>query len=297
MPSQIEKLAATAPMPKPIQPESATGVENTALEERPAPYTDAYVTPITPGTNVGDRETVYIPQSIQTPSIAAPQSVKAPTNLPVSIKPTEQQAPEVAPAPIVDTSEQPSGIGNLTNGQLTYLRQQTGWDDNKLNSVYGKEYDPEKGGSFLTNLYQSVKKKPTELTPEREEAARATAGIGQSLQLLGDMYAAGKGAHVQSRDLSQGPVANTDKNIKDVQKLYEAQQDQYENGLLNAKLQDYQTGKQEFNQNRAEITTHLRELRAMEAESKKQAIELQKWQAEYGLKKGTEQRKHEAKRV
>ena len=227
-----------------------------------------------------------MPSQIEKLATTAP--MPAQPELTKTVAPTTQPTAQTPTPLVVDTSTHPSGIGNLTNSQADYLRQQTGWDDNKLNSVYGKEYDPEKGGSFLTNLYQSVKKKPTELTPEREDAARATAGIGQSLQLLGDMYAAGKGAHVAPRDLTNGAVANTDKNIKDIQKLYDAQQEQYDNGLLNSKLQDYQTGKQEFSQNRAAVTAHLRELRAMEAESKKQAIELQKWQAEYGLKKGTE---------
>ncbi|MDR1938646.1 MAG: hypothetical protein LBQ73_09165 [Tannerellaceae bacterium] len=91
--------------------------------------------------------------------------------------------------------------------------------------------------SYL-DLFEQTTKKPEPLDERKLGNAHLFSSIGESVKLLGDLYAAGRGAHIRARDGKDSLTTRTAAREKELRDLYEQRVDRYNAGLLNAKLAD-----------------------------------------------------------
>ncbi len=149
-----------------------------------------------------------------------------------------------------------------------------------LQTLKAPAYDPTSNIPYLQHIYESTKKAPTPLSEDGIKAARIAASLGDTFGSLAEMVGSANGARARMSN----NASNTDKNYakeRDLKQLYKTEQDAYDNGLVNAKIQDYSIGRQEYNQNQAEARQFLHQ-----AISARQAndIEYRKLVALYGDK-------------
>ncbi|MDR0824948.1 MAG: hypothetical protein LBN74_07615 [Prevotella sp.] len=103
---------------------------------------------------------------------------------------------------------------------------------------YYSNFDPLKHGNFYQYIYGSSVAKPTAPDQEHINRVKLMGTIGDSLGLLAQMWSAGKGAHIKERDYKNSASAQIADKEKDLKKLYLQQQDKYNAGMYNAKVND-----------------------------------------------------------
>lgn len=96
-------------------------------------------------------------------------------------------------------------------------------------------------GSFL-DLYNQIYKKPEPVDERKLANAHLFASIGESVKMLGDLYAAGRGAHVRVRDGRDSITAKTAARERELRELYQKRIDKHNEGWYNAALTDLQAG-------------------------------------------------------
>jgi hypothetical protein len=140
----------------------------------------------------------YAPPPV--PSPVAPPAV--PPAVPPVAPPVTPPAPAVPPAPQANTTPPAptaapavpasAPASEMDAGLLAHL-QQMGYTPERLEEL--NSYDPEKDGSVLSRI-QSLMTPPPAVDERALQRRSTIAGIGDSLRMLAQMYAAGQGAYI-----------------------------------------------------------------------------------------------------
>ncbi|MDR1455152.1 MAG: hypothetical protein LBJ01_05830 [Tannerella sp.] len=164
--------------------------------------------------------------------------------------PAAQNSP--APAPV-----QPSKPDHLPQEDFDYLLGQ-GYAPEKIAQAYAP-YDPS-SGSYLQRIYEMSVKKP-ELDEEALRRRRGAAWLGDSLRLLGEMWSAGKGAHV-SRQHPEEFIHRREENRQQQEKdRYQQLLGIYQRGLVDAAGKDYSLGMEMHGHNQDALRSALKDRR------------------------------------
>lgn len=158
----------------------------------------------------------------------------------------------------------PHGIDNDTYQQAV----EGGFDDAL---VKARTYKPG-GNPFIESLYTKSVTKPVEVDEKKVRASRTATNIGDAIGSLAEIAGVAQGARTKPREFTAN--RENEANIKDIRNLYLAQNDRYEQGLANARVNDYQIGEAENQRNRAEVSQGVRGIlaaRKEEARYKSQA--------------------------
>jgi hypothetical protein len=132
-------------------------------------------------------------------------------------------------------TEQPKPIVNAQDQSKQYLRS-IGYPEEAINNLYN--INPKQ--NVLEQIYKSTVPPPTPISEKGIENARLASGIGEGLQTLGDILGAANGARDRDRDFSNSPITQQTTNERNVRNLYDQRLSQYNQGLLNSKVGDYQ---------------------------------------------------------
>ena len=162
-----------------------------------------------------------------------------------------QEVSSPSPMPVAAPVEQPT-VPALQEGETeqTVVRYsdkpETLTDDEygSLLKIYSPEdikrfsspYDPNSEGSFLQRLYVQGNPKPE--APDEQQYRRqvAMSNLSNSLQLLGEMFASGRGAYIRPREINN--VDGINKRWQDAQNLYQERLANYNKGLYDAGTRD-----------------------------------------------------------
>lgn len=153
------------------------------------------------------------------------------------------------------------------------IQQEYGkYEQEQLNELNAPKYDPASGIPYFQQIYESTKKKPDPISENGLKAARIASSLGDTFGSIAEMVGAHNGARVRTNN----EPSNTDKNYakeRDIRNIYKAEQDAYDNGLVNAKIQDYATGYGDYKQRQAEARHYVQQTiaqrRAAESEYRK----------------------------
>jgi hypothetical protein len=184
--------------------------------------------------------------------------------------------PYVGDEPTVSSSETPviPDAGALVEGTTTpttspvktanpYTRPETlseeeyqgllkrGFTPKNIQDFYAP-YDPESGKAYLDQLTAGLKQ-PSAPDPKKQRNAQTIAGLGDTLRLLGEMAAAGKGAHIGRRatsDYLSPKVA--ERNAQLLQK-YNEDRKGYDDALREAILQARKESRSEYDKNQIRV--------------------------------------------
>ena len=177
--------------------------------------------------------------------------------------------------------------------QVVYDNKPESWNDEQYEAVRGLGYtddqiaqmfsgpDPQ---NLMNGIFSSIFKNntpeprvPDEKTLKRQ---RAIAGLGDTLSLVSQMAGSAMGARPRERKWEESATARLNANQKELYEKYLAESDRYNRGLVNAHMQDYLQGKQDWMQTRSNIQNALQsvnEQRIKQAEKEqKDAIEREK---------------------
>lgn len=147
----------------------------------------------------------------------------------------------------------------------------------------------------LEQLYRKTVQKPKEISEKGMKAAQTASHIGNSLGILADMFGASQGARVARRDSKL--VDNQIANERAIRGQNEAENNQYNAGLLNAQFSDAQQKAQGEREKRAYMVSLVKQSREEKAQAAKDAQKYNQWLAEMGLKASeANRRKFEADR-
>jgi hypothetical protein len=112
-----------------------------------------------------------------------------------------------------------------------------GYTPDKLDQI--ANFDPANGNNYLQHLYESTATKPTAPDEKKMRNARLWAGIADGVGLLSQMWSAGKGAHIRERDYKDSALSQVTGKEKEARDKYESLSKMYEDGLLQARMNDF----------------------------------------------------------
>ena len=99
--------------------------------------------------------------------------------------------------------------------------------------------------------------KPQELDQKQLSRARTMGALGDSLRLLGEMFAAAKGAHITKRDSKDSALMKVLAKEEEAYNRYQHQLNKYNDGLFNARLRDFQSALSDYNTGKKGIQSVL----------------------------------------
>jgi|GEM_PF-4167352 len=143
----------------------------------------------------------------------------------------------------------------ISTGDFEYL-QKIGFSPDAIRSAYAP-YDPDSNKSVLENIYKLSAKQPSAPDEKKVQNAQTIAGIGDALGMLGQMWAAGKGAHVRERDYGQTASGQLSDRVDQLRNLYTQRSAEYDQGLYDARMRDFVRGLNDYDTNRKGIQTSL----------------------------------------
>ncbi len=178
--------------------------------------------------------------------------------------------------------------------EVIYDNKPDGWDDRQYEAVRSLGYTDEQISQAFSNpdpdtlmdgIYSSIyKKNVPEPRPEIDEKTmkrqKNIAGIGDVLSLLSQSISASMGARTRERAWEESATARLNTNQKELYEKYLAKSDRYNRDLVNAQMQDYLQGKQDWQQTKAGIQSAIQTLNKQRIEAaekaQKDAIEREK---------------------
>lgn len=138
--------------------------------------------------------------------------------------------------PQQEATPSPTNKWGYSQSELDTLAK-AGYTPEKLD-YYLSDFDPDKGESILSRIYESSMPKPTAPDEKQIRNAKIVGTIADSLGLLSQMYTYGKGAHVEKRDYRNSASSQIAEQERNLRNIYLQQQNKYNDGLYNARLKD-----------------------------------------------------------
>lgn len=177
--------------------------------------------------------------------------------------------------------------------QVIYDNKPEGWDDQQYEAVRSLGYTDEQIAQAFSNpdpdqlmtgifsaIYKNSVPKPQAPDEKTMKRQRNIAGIGDILSLLAQSAGSAMGARTRERGWEESASARLTAKQKEIYDKYLNDSDKYNRELVNAQIQDYLQGKQDWMQTRSNIQEALKyvnEQRIKQAEKEqKDAIEREK---------------------
>lgn len=216
---------------------------------------------------------------------------KATQPLPEPLHPTSQDTGGTVPAGAIE-NRTANYLRNQTNNQqaqqapaqpdIDYSKKPQGWSDDEYNAVrqiYNDDQiqqiynqpDPE---SLLNGIFSSIYKKNTPAPVAQDEKTmkrqRNIAGIGDILGLISQAAAGSMGAINRTRTFEQSAMGQLAPKQQEVYDKYLKRTDDYGRGLINAQMQDYLKGMQDWKKTQENIAKSLNDYRKYQLDAAKQ---------------------------
>lgn len=185
---------------------------------------------------------------------------------------TAQENKQAASPSVMPTVKYPNKPESMSDGDYEHLMS-VGFSPEAI-SGYTKPYDPLTNGNYLQRIFESSVPKPSAPDEKKIRNAKLVSTIADSLGLLSQMWSYGKGAHVEKRDQSNTALSKTGDREKDLRNIYLQQQNKYNDGMYNARLNDFLKGLEEYNNGRKGIQGAIASKRKSDLESAKFAFDM-----------------------
>ncbi len=193
----------------------------------------------------------------------------------------ESVLPNPNAQPVQEDEEFPT-VGQLEQPQANNPNKPESWSDEEYNAVkrlYSDEQiqslyntDP---NEFLNGIISQVYKAntPQPSAPDEKQMKRQAryAAIGDALSLFSQAAGAAQGAHVRERKFEEGAMARLTDSQQKLYNNYLTRADQYSRGLVNAQMQDYLRGEQNWKETQKGVSQVLAQYRKEKIELAKQA--------------------------
>lgn len=144
------------------------------------------------------------------------------------------------------------------------------YSDEQIQSLYNTDPSEFLNG-VISNIYKANTPQPKE--PDEKQMKRQTryAAIGDALSLFSQAAGAAQGAHVRERKFEEGAMARLTDSQQKLYDNYLTRADQYSRGLVNAQMQDYLRGEQNWKETQKGVSQVLTQYRKEKIELAKQA--------------------------
>lgn len=185
---------------------------------------------------------------------------------------TAQENKEAASSSAMPTVKYPNKPESMSDNDYEHLMS-IGYSPEAI-SNYTKPYDPSINGNYLQRIFESSVPKPSAPDEKKVRNAKLVSTIADSLGLLSQMWSYGKGANVQKRDSSNTALSKTEEREKDLRNIYLQQQNKYNDGMYNARLNDFLKGLEDYNNGRKGIQGAITSKRKSDLESAKFAFDM-----------------------
>lgn len=203
---------------------------------------------VVPPGAIESRTANYINNNLNNPAPAA-QTAQAP-------HPTQQA---------IDYSKKPA---SWTDDEYKAVRQI--YSDDQIQQIYNQP-DPQ---ALMDGIFSSIYKKNTRAPVVPDEKAmkrqRTIAGVGDILSLVAQAAAGSAGAINRPRGFEQSAMGRLAPKQQEVYDKYLKRTDDYSRGLINAQMQDYLKGVQDWKQTQANIAKTLDDYRDYQVDVAKQ---------------------------
>lgn len=178
------------------------------------------------------------------------------TNMPEIPVTKASDQDNMQPAEVIQTQKDvtppPANKWGYSQSEMDTLTK-AGYTPEKLD-YYLSDFDPAKGESILSRIYESSMPKPTAPDEKKIRNAKIVGTIADSLGLLSQMYTYGKGAHVEKRDYRNSASAQIAEQERNLRNIYLQQQNKYNDGLYNARLKDLLKSLDDYNNGKKGIS-------------------------------------------
>ena len=192
-------------------------------------------------------------QDMQEQETPPPPAPVVKTSDPANKQPTQPVTQKQEAMPAQAQEKAPANKWGYSQSELDTLAK-AGYTPEKLDR-YLSGFDPAKGESFLSKIYESSMPKPTEPDEKKIRTAKiAPAIFADSLGLLSQMYTYGKGAHVDKRDYRNSASSQIAEQERNLRNIYLQQRDKYNDGLYNSRLNDFRMALDDYRNGRNGIS-------------------------------------------
>lgn len=158
--------------------------------------------------------------------------------------------------PAIDYSKKPA---SWTDDEYNAVRQI--YNDDQIQQIYNQP-DPQ---ALMDGIFSSIYKKniPEPAAPDEKamKRQRNIAGIGDILGLISQAAAGSAGAINRTRSFEQSAMGQLAPKQQEVYDKYLKRADDYSRGMINAQMQDYLRGVQDWKQTQANISKALDDYR------------------------------------
>lgn len=226
---------------------------------RPIPVAQEPLSPgqggVVPAGAIESRTANYINNNLNNP--APPAQTKQ------AVRPA--QAPQPQQQEAVDYSKKPA---SWTDDEYNAVRQI--YSDDQIQQIYNQP-DPQ---ALMDGIFSSIYQKntPAPVVPDEKamKRQRTIAGIGDILGLIAQAAAGSAGAINRPRSFEQSAMGQLAPKQQEVYDRYLKRTDDYGRGLINAQMQDYLKGVQDWKQTQANIAKTLDDYRDYQIDVAKQ---------------------------
>ena len=187
-------------------------------------------------------------QDMQEQETPPPPAPVVKTSDPANKQPTQPVTQKQEAMPAQAQEKAPANKWGYSQSELDTLAK-AGYTPEKLDR-YLSGFDPAKGESFLSKIYESSMPKPTEPDEKKIRTAKIAGAIADSLGLLSQMYTYGKGAHVDKRDYRNSASSQIAEQERNLRNIYLQQRDKYNDGLYNSRLNDFRMALDDYRNGR-----------------------------------------------
>lgn len=120
------------------------------------------------------------------------------------------------------------------------------YSDEQIQSMFSNPDPNELLNGIISNIYKANTPEP-KLPDEKQMAKqRKYAAIGDALSLFSQAAGASQGAYVRERKFEEGAMGRLSENQQKLYDRYLQRADRYSRGLVNAQIQDYLRGEQDW---------------------------------------------------
>lgn len=165
-------------------------------------------------------------------------------------------APVQPPQPEFDYSKKPA---SWTDDEYKAVRQI--YNDDQIQQIYSQPDPQDLVDGIFSTIYKKNTPKPAAPDEKAMKRQRNIAGIGDILGLISQAAAGSAGAINRPRSFEQSAMGQLAPRQQEVYDKYLKRADDYSRGMINAQMQDYLKGMQDWKQTQANISKALDDYR------------------------------------
>ena len=204
----------------------------------------------------------------------------------------KNQNESMLPNPNVEAQQEEFPTVQADQPQERYPNKPANWSDEEYEAVRRLKTDEEIQSTFnrpdpneflngiVSNIYKQNTQSPEPYDEEKMKKQQKYAAIGDVLGLFSQAAGAAQGAHVRERKFEESAMGKLSVNQQKLYDNYLTRTDQYNRGLVNAHMQDYIRGEQDWKTTQKEVASllesHRKEKITLAKQAQKDALEREK---------------------